>query len=479
MKFILRLVLLFLTIPFLSFAQNGGTTIPLGASEHTVPDNPSGNLDVNNEHTIQLWFKANNVIPDQKLFSKITDEFQSGYILGIQNGTIKYELFSALSEQQELIAGSVENNQWTHLAVTYVYGDKLKMYINGELVGEISEDEAGFNYNTNDLVIGSASWDPGTLDYGGEIDELSFWNVALTQETIVEWMFKSANLEGHPDVDDLALYHKYDTGSGTEIIDHSMGGNGATTVFDNWIDSTVPFKGEPYFFNVGPPIEGVWVGHETCTVGDLVTVTATGFIWDESLLIESPEEGTPGGLCTYPIPASVDESSCIGWHVLSQHNPNVAFSFDLTNYDLIDKEVVLMASTDIADFTDATIYSGTLTGSTFEVPAQDILEDDLFYALGFSSTPVSAKDLSAQNIAFEVTPNPSNGQFMINIESAEQNDFQLEIMDPSGKVILTQPITSTDKLYQEQFDFSDLPVGLYFIQLSNADGITTRKLVIE
>jgi len=480
MRLNLRSVLFFMIIPLFSFSQNAGSAVRISASEVIVAHHPQGALNSATNHTLELWFKADEVQSDQKLVSKIDGSLSGGYILGIQNGTIKYELFNAAGVKQELIAGSIQANQWTHLAVTYLRGGKIKMYVNGTNVGEINDDDTEMGSNTSNFVIGTSSWDIGALDFTGEIDEVRFWHGELSEQTLNKWMVRNVDTDNHPNKIQLQLYHKYDTGEGTAIVDHSNQTiNTGTLSTANWRESTVPFKGTQWFASTGPEINGIWVGHNNHTLGNL-TVSGVNLSGDQSVVLESNTENIPNSICGHTVPENIEHVSCLFWHMISQDNPIVSFSIDVSGFDLTNREIFLLESTDVADFTGGAMITGTLNGSTFEVTSHTVnANEGMFYTIGFTEAMVGTTDLSAQNIAFQVSPNPSNGLFQINIETEDTHDFQLSIMDYSGKLLVEKQLNDINTFYQEDFNLSDLPTGLYFVRLKTAEGLTTRKLLIE
>ena len=259
------LVFLFLAaFPMLSFAQNGGSALNNSFGYVSVEDNSDGLLDKSYVHTIEMWIQAPEVFADQKLFSKITNEFKDGYILGIKDGSLRYETFNSTGTKTLLTAGTLVANEWTHIAATYVEDEKMKLYINGELVGEtnvISGDD-GFIVGAP-VIIGTASWDIGVLTFQGEIDELRFWHESLPAATIKDWMHRRIT-DNHPTQARLRLYHRYDE-TGTTITDHSPSASNPGTMAGtiNRTVSSIPFKNNQYFASTGPAIGGIWSGQES------------------------------------------------------------------------------------------------------------------------------------------------------------------------------------------------------------------------
>ncbi len=471
------LVLLFMTS--YSQAQGGGSAISMSGSSASisVPDNSNGSLDVNSAHTIEMWFKVTNASYDQKLFSKITGALEDGYILGIENSTVKYEIFDEDGTKKEVVAGTVQAGQWTHIAASFRNGGEMKVYLNGALVGETDSGTPTIGFNTGGLSIGTNSWGNGNLYFEGEIDEVRFWHAELSAETINNWMVRRPTND-HPSIVNLQLYHNYNENTGQAVTDNSSQSNAGTFTNATWTASTIPFKNNQYFAVFGPILNGVWLGKETSDASDLVTMTGVGLTAGQSAIIESNTQTSVGSFCTIGSPSGIDNNACLVWHITQQGSPQVALSLDLSDYDLSNYEsAVLLESADVQNFTTATVIPGTLTGNTLEIPAFTVSEDN-FYALGFISPTVSTDDLD-NTLDFVVAPNPTKGAFRVNISGATATHFQLSILDYSGKLVLDQQLSNINTDYQESFDLSDLPAGLYMVQLRSEAGITTRKLILE
>lgn len=74
----------------------------------------------------------------------------------------------------------------------------------------------------------------------------------------------------------------------------------------------------------------------------------------------------------------------------------------------------------------------------------------------------------------KIFPNPAKNWLSIHIEQA--NDFErVQLLDINGRVLQTQLINSTS----QQVRLTQLPSGLYFVQLLGEAGTITRKIVVE
>ena len=79
-----------------------------------------------------------------------------------------------------------------------------------------------------------------------------------------------------------------------------------------------------------------------------------------------------------------------------------------------------------------------------------------------------------------VYPNPSNGVFTLKAEGLELNDFNMKVVNVSGKEILSKPVKQA--YYQDQtykVNLEDQAAGIYFLILSSNNESIVIKLIIK
>ena len=132
-----------------SIAFNGGQHLTTTVS--SVPG--TGNF------TIEFWFYLQDAAaPNQGLFNTRSDNTKDGLdaqvnansgtsgILGVSyKGTWLYE--SA--------AGAIQSKTWYHLALVRVSTYSLKVYLNGELLRNVTLDGDGINFTSSHMIIGA------------------------------------------------------------------------------------------------------------------------------------------------------------------------------------------------------------------------------------------------------------------------------------------------------------------------------------
>lgn len=94
---------------------------------------------------------------------------------------------------------------------------------------------------------------------------------------------------------------------------------------------------------------------------------------------------------------------------------------------------------------------------------------------------VTASNISLEEASeiplLEVFPNPSKGRFVINFSEKLNGRKELKLKDPKGKLLLHQQL-GKDRLSYE-FSDSQLPSGIYLLEVRTADHFTRRKIIIQ
>jgi len=96
----------------------------------------------------------------------------------------------------------------------------------------------------------------------------------------------------------------------------------------------------------------------------------------------------------------------------------------------------------------------------------------------FPSTKIQEGELP---INITVSPNPSRGQILIEVEQAETGPLQLEIINLNGQQIkLFDSVRTADKKYQQNWTMdTEAASGVYFIRVHTDQGIFYKKFVLQ
>lgn len=91
----------------------------------------------------------------------------------------------------------------------------------------------------------------------------------------------------------------------------------------------------------------------------------------------------------------------------------------------------------------------------------------------FTSPILSMKNTASNNSNFTLTPNPSNGKFMLHTLQPLHN-AHFEVFDFSAKKILEQEVSKTATEIS-----LNVAKGVYFIRLYNDNGVAVQKIIID
>ncbi|MBL4710860.1 MAG: right-handed parallel beta-helix repeat-containing protein [Flavobacteriales bacterium] len=91
---------------------------------------------------------------------------------------------------------------------------------------------------------------------------------------------------------------------------------------------------------------------------------------------------------------------------------------------------------------------------------------------------VGLEGLTEETVSLSISPNPSNGLFTLNIETPQQEQFNVIVRNTQGQLVHEQILTVNGQ-HNEQFDFKSFSKGVYFIVLQNDAGSWVEKLVIQ
>jgi Secretion system C-terminal sorting domain len=82
------------------------------------------------------------------------------------------------------------------------------------------------------------------------------------------------------------------------------------------------------------------------------------------------------------------------------------------------------------------------------------------------------------NIDFQLTPNPASDYIHLELASQSTTDFHVVITNISGQIMKQEYFDNTSVI-NANLDVSNLPNGIYLVQVNSGNSVTTRKLVIN
>lgn len=152
-----------------------------GSSNYAqVPDNTL--LRLTGSYTIAAWVKTSVVSTNTIVSKNGSGSPWSGYEYAAGSSTSAGKQTAWLGSGSWLISNgtAVSNGSWHHLAVT-VSGTSLQFYLDGVANGTVVTTSGASSYATSALYIGlNSDYTLGSRYFNGQMDELKFWNTALT-----------------------------------------------------------------------------------------------------------------------------------------------------------------------------------------------------------------------------------------------------------------------------------------------------------
>ena len=213
------------------------SSLSFDGNDDFIEINDASSLQVD-EFSASINVYIENIGADMALFNKLEDNADNEqFYCGINSSG---QLHFGIKIGSNCVAGagwqlftstvSLNPNQWYYL--TYIYDtDKLKLYIDGVLVGE---DDILNDGPIDDCIGGpiriGKHWNGDPNFYEGKIDNIEFWNTALTQSEIQSYMSSppTGNEAG------LVGYWNFNEGTGTTLTDLSGNGNNGTINGATW-----------------------------------------------------------------------------------------------------------------------------------------------------------------------------------------------------------------------------------------------------
>ncbi|MEM1217490.1 MAG: reprolysin-like metallopeptidase [Bacteroidota bacterium] len=91
------------------------------------------------------------------------------------------------------------------------------------------------------------------------------------------------------------------------------------------------------------------------------------------------------------------------------------------------------------------------------------------------SAPVATQEVVNEEPTFQLTPNPSTGQVLVQFTQPQERG-QLSVLDMQGRTLRSLAL---DRLQEQELNLQDLPTGLYLVRWQTEQGQWIQKLVLE
>jgi hypothetical protein len=231
--------------------ENAGTALSFNGADNYVAFGDTGDLMGGdawaNTKTISVWVKPTAVsapatAPESGALIVGNDRPRTfGISRANYNGSDKLWVWNWDGNGADRIGIDFTPGEWVQIALVHDAG-VLSAYKNGILVGSVPSAATYVPNGTGDgnLYLGGEGRTNTSRYFAGEIDEVRFWNAALTEAFIQSWLYQGVT-SAHPNWADLAAYYPMADGAGITLSDDSANNNLGTLSGGmgdaNWVSS--------------------------------------------------------------------------------------------------------------------------------------------------------------------------------------------------------------------------------------------------
>jgi len=376
-KFTLLLALFMLNFLFLQAVQN---CLDFDGAAECVNIEHDPSLDMGTGGiTIEAWIKTSANTPEDYwpcIVEKTTWGTRQGFALFIAHHTnrIAFEVWS--SNNWYGVWGQVINDGKWHHVVGRRTGNRIYVFKDGVQSGGWIQTGSNGDVNVNDpLMIGDASWGTGG-NFTGKIDEVRVWNRALSNDEILELMFKE--LDGSEV--NLQAYYQFDETSGTTLPDHTVYNNDGLLLSmgtEDWMASYAPIA--TVLTENLTDVRGVWSAKNS-HVSSILTISDPDISGNNRIVF-----GHNNGDLVFDsanVPTGIENRLSRAWRIEEYGILSGDVIFDCSGFGTRNENYRLLVDDD-SDFSNATIIEGTFISPQFTVSDHDF-EHSYYYTLAIA-----------------------------------------------------------------------------------------------
>ncbi|MCF8296181.1 MAG: T9SS type A sorting domain-containing protein [Saprospiraceae bacterium] len=244
------------------------------------------------------------------------------------------------------------------------------------------------------------------------------------------------------------------------------------------------------FAITGNPTANVSPSDTIICNGDIITLTASGgttYSWSNGGNTASINV-SPTILTEYIVTVTSSACSDIDTAIVDVSSPVVNLGNDTIIYQ--QDNIILNAGSGYAsylwstgDITQTiTVYGSNLPHQLWPDPYWVIINDNLG-CVAYDTILLAAWDVSIDEVNMDINinifPNPSKGQFNVEIETFKPKQIELCIFNLQGQLISCRNENLNFSKNIITYDYSTLPKGIYYLRLKTETSLIMKKLVIQ
>jgi len=320
------------------------------------------------------------------------------------------------------------------------------------------------------------------------------------------WIISTDGLpgDGHPgnvggNMPAVCFYDSNDDGTTKELISPSINLSSATAPELTFIyynrfgrTSTAPVKAFASTDN-GSNYSEIWSNTDGYgTSWTTITIDLSSFIGFSSVIIkfntihsnsasypyiDNFRVGEPDNSSSCDIPTNLavsnitSTSASLNW---SGSVNDYKYAYGSNPYSPGNNDGTLWSSTskDISGLDEGTTYNFYVKAVCGAGSESDWTE------IQFTTTTTTSVPKVNNKTNINIYPNPNNGKFTINAKLNSYKNVTIEIINITGKVILTKTLNNINYI-EEVIDINNVSKGIYYIKVLNNSFVSQEKFIIE
>jgi hypothetical protein len=156
--------------------------------------------------------------------------------------------------------------------------------------------------------------------------------------------------------------------------------------------------------------------------------------------------------------------------------------------DLLNDNYTLLAAND--DFEGKTDYSATISSlSGFETGDTLWLQVDGSFGGAIGTFSIQLNDYSIVNMEdipytqdnsnIFIYPNPTEGNFIVQMDNPEDDEVNIEVIDVSGKLLLNKHYRNVSAPFSAELNLTENRKGMYMIRITTNKKVVIRKILVQ
>lgn len=453
---------------------NGGKAISLDGNTQLTTTNP---FDVSHSDSfaISVVFRTSTITND---LQTILQGANIGFGVFIEANTGRLYTFLDKSSADPILSeNSIADGQWHH-AVVSSNGIETFLFLDGVFQGSRSEIlDVGNGANDNKLFIGQTNL--GTRGYTGDLDEVRVYSRELTPCDRIDLTLSYFEPKGIFDFDgnledESFIETDFEVTNGQITYETFAPGDEAIVFDGNTRIASINSFDNSDFQNIAISF---WFRAEATKDHRQALIQGANmgaiiFIEEDTGVLKISFDGSSAESVSSINPVTDGE-----WHHLAAMSTGSSTIIILDgNYEGFRNEVLVTgngASDNKWYMGQTNLNQWPFTGAVNELIIFDHILELCQIGRAVEMGPVSsAKELIQIEPNFSISPNPSNGEFVIDFNKNHLPE-NIQVYDLNGKIIF-----SDDKINNSKYELSiNQPAGIYILKTISDLGFSTKKLI--